>query len=28
MRNGHWRYPSEQPTLIEARAALRAAGDQ
>lgn len=28
MRNGHWRYPSEQPTLVEARAALRAAGDR
>lgn len=24
-RNGHWRYPSNQPTLVEARAALRAA---
>lgn len=23
MRNGHWRYPSNQPTLAEARAALR-----
>ena len=22
MRNGHWRYPSGQPTLAEARAAL------
>jgi predicted site-specific integrase-resolvase len=26
-RNGHWRYPSMQPTLVEARAALRAAGE-
>ena len=25
-RNGHWRYPSRQPTLNEARAALRAPG--
>lgn len=25
MRNGHWRYPSNQPTLAEARAALRPA---
>lgn len=24
MRNGHYRYPSNQPALIEARAALRA----
>lgn len=24
MRNGHWRYPSNQPTLREARAALQA----
>ena len=23
-RNGHWRYPSNQPTIMEARAALRA----
>lgn len=23
MRNGHWRYPSNQPALAEARAALR-----
>lgn len=22
-RNGHWRYPSNQPTLTEARAALQ-----
>lgn len=22
MRNKHWRYPSNQPTLVEARAAL------
>jgi predicted site-specific integrase-resolvase len=22
MRNGHWRYPSNQPTLLEARRAL------
>jgi hypothetical protein len=25
MRNGHWRYPSHQATLVEARQALRAA---
>jgi hypothetical protein len=24
-RNGHWRYPSRQPALVEARAALKAA---
>lgn len=24
-RNGHWRYPSRQPVLEEARAALKAA---
>jgi len=24
-RNGHWRYPSRQATLVEARAALRGA---
>lgn len=27
-RNGHWRYPSNQPTLVEARAALQGAGEQ
>lgn len=25
LRNGHWRYPSNQPALTEARAALRPA---
>jgi len=25
-RNGHWRYPSQQPTLAEARAALQGQG--
>ena len=25
-RNGHWRYPSLQPTLVEARAALQGQG--
>lgn len=24
LQNGHWRYPSRQPTLVEARAALQA----
>lgn len=27
-RNGHWRYPSRQQTLVEARAALQGAGGQ
>lgn len=26
MQNGHWRYPSRQPTLVEARAALAGRG--
>jgi predicted site-specific integrase-resolvase len=26
LASGHWRYPSNQPALAEARAALRAAG--
>lgn len=27
-RNGHWRYPSNQAAIQEARAALRAGGDR